>query len=112
MARICAVARLAAPTGRFSRELNDCSHSICEAKFSCSCRKASEISNVMATNPKQYAHPEALVETDWLENHLNDEGIRIIESNEDILLYDTGHIPGAAHIDWRADLQDPVIRDY
>ena len=64
----------------------------------------------MANN--QYAHPEALVETDWLEKHLNDEGIRIIESNEDILLYDTGHISGAVHIDWRADLQDPLIRDY
>lgn len=66
----------------------------------------------MATHPTQYAHPEALVETDWLEKHLKDEGIRIIESNEDVLLYDTGHIPGAVHIDWRADLQDPVIRDY
>jgi len=63
-------------------------------------------------NPTQYAHPEALVETDWLEKHLKDEGIRIVESNEDILLYDTGHIPGAVHIDWRADLQDPLIRDY
>jgi thiosulfate/3-mercaptopyruvate sulfurtransferase len=59
-----------------------------------------------------YAHPEALVETEWLAQHLNDPGIRVIESNEDILLYDTGHIPGAVHIDWRADLQDPVIRDY
>ena len=64
----------------------------------------------MANN--QYARPEALVETDWLEKHLKDDGIRIIESNEDILLYDTGHIPGAVHIDWRADLQDPLIRDY
>ena len=66
----------------------------------------------MATQLTQYAHPEALVETDWLEKHLKDEGIRIVESNEDVLLYDTGHIPGAVHIDWRADLQDPVIRDY
>ena len=66
----------------------------------------------MAAYPTQYAHPEALVETDWLEKHLKDEGIRIVESNEDILLYDTGHIPGAVHIDWRADLQDQVIRDY
>ena len=66
----------------------------------------------MSTHPTEYAHPEALVETDWLEKHLKDDGIRIIESNEDILLYDTGHIPGAVHIDWRADLQDPVIRDY
>src|SRR6184192_1861210 len=66
----------------------------------------------MATYPTEYAHPEALVETDWLEKHLKDDGIRVIESNEDILLYDTGHIPGAVHIDWRADLQDPLIRDY
>src|SRR5437899_10613462 len=66
----------------------------------------------MATHPTQYAHPEALVQTDWLEQHLKDEGIRIIESNEDLLLYDTGHIPGAVHVDWRADLQEPVIRDY
>ena len=66
----------------------------------------------MSTNPTAYAHPEALVDADWLEQHLNDKDIRIVESNEDILLYDTGHIPGAVHIDWRADLQDPVIRDY
>src|SRR5215467_15867195 len=66
----------------------------------------------MTRHPTEYAHPEALVETDWLEEHLKDDRIRIVESNEDILLYDTGHIPGAVHIDWRADLQDPVIRDY
>src|SRR5437762_1074186 len=66
----------------------------------------------MATHPTQYAHPEALVETDRLEKHLKDEDVRIVESNEDVLLYGTGHIPGAVHIDWRADLQDPVIRDY
>ena len=73
-------------------------------------RKRTEIFSPMANN--QYAHPEALVETDWLEKHLKDDGIRIIESNEDILLYDTGHIPAAVHIDWRADLQDPLIRDH
>ena len=66
----------------------------------------------MTTNPTEYAHPEALVETDWLEQHLTDPDLRIVESNEDILLYDTGHIPGAVHIDWRADLQDQLIRDY
>jgi thiosulfate/3-mercaptopyruvate sulfurtransferase len=59
-----------------------------------------------------YAHPEVLVSTDWLAAHLDDPGQRIVESNEDILLYDTGHIPGAVHIDWRADLQDPLVRDY
>ncbi len=64
----------------------------------------------MATN--SYAHPEALVDTEWLEKHADDPQVRIIESNEDILLYGTGHIPGAIHIDWRADLQDSVVRDY
>ncbi len=59
-----------------------------------------------------YAHPEALVETEWLAEHLQDKDLRIVESNEDILLYGTGHIPGAAHIDWRSDLQDQVVRDY
>jgi thiosulfate/3-mercaptopyruvate sulfurtransferase len=66
----------------------------------------------MTTSPTQYAHPEALVDADWIEKHRNDKDVRIIESNEDILLHDTGHIPGAVHIDWRADLQDQVIRDY
>jgi thiosulfate/3-mercaptopyruvate sulfurtransferase len=64
------------------------------------------------SEPSQYAHPEVLVTTEWLEANLKAPGIRIVESNEDILLYDTGHIPGAVHIDWRADLQDPLVRDY
>lgn len=65
-------------------------------------------------NPKfsAYAHPEALVDGDWLQSHLDDPSIRIVESNEDVLLYDTGHIPGAVHIDWRGDLQDDTSRDY
>ena len=45
-------------------------------------------------------------------DHLKDPGIRIIESNEDILLYDVGHVPGSVHIDWQRDLQDHTIRDY
>ena len=61
---------------------------------------------------KNYANPEALVETGWLAEHLNDPGIRVVESNEDVLLYDTGHLPGAVHIDWRRDLQDGLVRDY
>ncbi len=60
----------------------------------------------------QYAHPEVLVSTEWLAEHLDEPNSRIVESNEDVLLYDTGHIPGAVHIDWRLDLQDPVLRDY
>ena len=59
-----------------------------------------------------YSHPEALVTTAWVAGHLKDADLRIIESNEDILLYDTGHLPGAVHIDWQRDLQDQIIRDY
>ena len=57
-------------------------------------------------NPKfsAYAQPDALVDGDWLQQNLNTPGLRIVESNEDVLLYDTGHIPGAVHIDWRGDL--------
>ena len=59
-----------------------------------------------------YAHPEVLVSTEWLAAHLSDPTIRIIESNEDSALYPSRHIPGAVHIDWREDLQDPLVRDY
>jgi thiosulfate/3-mercaptopyruvate sulfurtransferase len=61
---------------------------------------------------KDYAHPETLVSTEWVAEHLHDPSVRIIESNEDVLLYETGHLPGAVHIDWRADLQDQTVRDY
>jgi thiosulfate/3-mercaptopyruvate sulfurtransferase len=60
----------------------------------------------------EYAHPEALVSTDWVAEHLDDPSVRIVESNEDVLLYSTGHVPGAVHIDWRGDLQDQTVRDY
>jgi len=66
----------------------------------------------MSDTPSAYAHPEVLVSTDWLAAHLDEPNIRIVESNEDVLLYDTGHIPGAVHIDWRSDLQDQTVRDY
>ncbi len=59
-----------------------------------------------------YAHPEVLVETDWVAEHLNDPKVRLVECNEDVLLYDQGHIPGAVKIDWLAELNDPVVRDY
>ena len=59
-----------------------------------------------------YAHPDSLVSTDWLAEHLNDPDIRIVESNEDILLYDQGHIPGAVKVDWTTDLNDQLSRDY
>ena len=64
------------------------------------------------SNQSGYAHPEALVSTQWVADHLDDPSIRLVESNEDVLLYDTGHIPGAVKVDWVGDLNDPVIRDY
>jgi thiosulfate/3-mercaptopyruvate sulfurtransferase len=59
-----------------------------------------------------YAHPDALVSTDWVAAHLNDPNIRLVESNEDPLLYPSGHIPGAVQVDWTTDLNDPLRRDY
>ncbi|NIR44411.1 MAG: sulfurtransferase [Gemmatimonadetes bacterium] len=59
-----------------------------------------------------YVHPEVLVSTDWVAERLDDPRVRIIESDEDVLLYEVGHIPGAVKLDWVADLNDPVIRDY
>jgi thiosulfate/3-mercaptopyruvate sulfurtransferase len=60
-----------------------------------------------------YAQPDVLVSTDWVANNLNrTDEVRLIESNEDVLLYSTGHIPNAGHIDWIQDLNDPVRRDY
>ncbi|MCO5293887.1 MAG: sulfurtransferase [Homoserinimonas sp.] len=60
----------------------------------------------------QFAHPERLVSTDWLQERLGDPGLVIAESDEDVLLYETGHIPGAVKIDWHTDLNDPVERDF
>ena len=59
-----------------------------------------------------YAHPDVLVSTQWVADHLNDTDVRIVESDEDVLLYETGHIPRAVKIDWVVDLNDPLIRDY
>jgi len=59
-----------------------------------------------------YAHPERLVTTQWLAEHLGDAGLVVLESDEDVLLYDSGHIPGAVKVDWHTDLNDPVTRDY
>jgi thiosulfate/3-mercaptopyruvate sulfurtransferase len=61
---------------------------------------------------QNYAHPEFLVDTNWVAQHLEDPNVRIVESNEDFLLYDTGHIPGAVKIDWFTTLQDPLRRDF
>jgi thiosulfate/3-mercaptopyruvate sulfurtransferase len=59
-----------------------------------------------------YAHPEVLVSTEWLAEHLTDPKVRVVESDEDILLYDIGHIPGAVKLDWHTQMQDQVKRDF
>lgn len=59
-----------------------------------------------------YAHPELLVTTEWVAENLTNPEVRIIESNEDSLLYASGHVPNAVEIDWVRDLNHPVIRDY
>ena len=60
----------------------------------------------------EYSHPEVLVSTEWVAEHIDDPDIVIIESNEDILLYETGHIQNAVKVDWQNELQDQLIRDY
>ena len=59
-----------------------------------------------------YVHPEYLVDTEWVAAHSNDPDVRIIESDEDPLLYAIGHIPGAAQVDWFSTLQHPLRRDF
>lgn len=66
----------------------------------------------LSIKEKQYARPSTLVSTEWLAQHLNDNSFRILESDEDVTLYDTGHIPGAQKVDWHTDLNDAVVRDY
>ncbi len=59
-----------------------------------------------------YVHPEYLVDTNWVAENLNNPKVRVVESDEDYLLYDTGHIPGAVKVDWFSTLQDPLRRDF
>ena len=59
-----------------------------------------------------YANPDVLVSTSWVADHINDPNVRVVESDEDILLYDTGHVQQAVKIDWQTDLQDALVRDY
>ncbi len=61
---------------------------------------------------KEYANPEVLVTTEWVAEHLDDPGVRIVESDEDVILYEVGHVPGAVKLDWHTELQDQLIRDY
>jgi len=66
----------------------------------------------MADNGSEYAHPEVLVSTAWVAEHLNDPSVRLIEADEDPLLYEIGHLPNAAKLDWHTDVQDPLRRDF
>lgn len=59
-----------------------------------------------------YTHPDVLVSTDWVAEHLDDPNVRLVESNEDPLVYPSGHIPGAVEVDWTRDLNDQLRRDY
>ncbi len=59
-----------------------------------------------------YTHPDVIVSTEWVAAHANDPKVKIVESDEDVLLYEVGHIEGAVKIDWQTDLQDQLIRDY
>src|SRR5881394_815465 len=53
-----------------------------------------------------------LVDAEWVESHLDDDGIVLVEVDEDTSAYDKGHIRGAVRVDWKQDLQDPVRRDF
>jgi len=66
----------------------------------------------MEIEDRGYAHPEVLVSTDWVAARHDDPDVRLVESNEDPLLYASGHVPGAVEVDWTRDLNDPVRRDY
>jgi len=70
------------------------------------------MTEIAAGSKSEYAHPEMLVETGWVAEHLDDPQVRVVESDEDLLLYDQGHVPGAVMIDWVGDLNDRVRRDY
>ncbi|MEM6795136.1 MAG: sulfurtransferase [Acidobacteriota bacterium] len=65
-----------------------------------------------AIEDRGYATPEALVSTDWVADHLDDPKVLLVESNEDPLVYPSGHIPGAVEVDWTRDLNHQVRRDY
>ena len=72
----------------------------------------SDAPSVTPIAERGYAHPDLLVDCEWVAAHLEDPSVRLLESDEDVLLYRTGHIPGALKLDWVEDLNDAVMRDY
>jgi thiosulfate/3-mercaptopyruvate sulfurtransferase len=65
-----------------------------------------------AIEDRGYTRPDVLVSTEWVADHLDDPAVRIVESNEDPLVYPSGHIPGAVEVDWARDLNDGLRREY
>jgi thiosulfate/3-mercaptopyruvate sulfurtransferase len=65
-----------------------------------------------AIESRGYVHTDRLASTEWVAEHRDDPGVRLVESNEDPILYSTGHIRNAAEVDWTRDLNDQVRRDY
>ena len=59
-----------------------------------------------------YAHPETLVDTAWVAEHGRDPGVRLVEVDEDVLLYAQGHVAGAVKLDWHTELQRSDVRDF
>lgn len=72
----------------------------------------SDVKQQVAIAERGYSNPDILVSTEWVAEHLKDPNIRLVESNEDLLLYPSGHIPGAVQVDWTSDLNHQIIRDY
>jgi thiosulfate/3-mercaptopyruvate sulfurtransferase len=70
------------------------------------------MTETLSIEERGYAHPKVLVSTEWVAEHLEDPHVRIVESNEDPLVYPSGHLPGAVEIDWARDLNDSLRRDY
>ncbi|MCF4006029.1 sulfurtransferase [Corynebacterium uropygiale] len=60
---------------------------------------------------REFAHPERLVSASWLSARLGTPGLKVVESDQDSLLYDIGHIPGAVRLDWRRELNNALYRD-
>src|ERR671931_123536 len=67
---------------------------------------------ITLTHDDGYAEPDVLVETAWVAAHAHDPRVRLIEADEDVSLYEQGHIRGALKLDWHVDVQDPTTRDF
>jgi thiosulfate/3-mercaptopyruvate sulfurtransferase len=74
--------------------------------------RSASVTGCAPIGERGYAHPEVLVSTEWVAERLGDPAVRLVECDEDVLLYETGHIPGSVKIHWVSDLNHPVIRDY